>query len=80
MAAGLPVVAVAAGGLAEAVPAEGQYPPGDVPALAERVAGLYGDAGAGVRALALARERYAPGVVAAQLLEVYGRTRVVLTA
>ena len=72
MAAGLPVVAAAAGGLVETVPREGHYPPGDVDALAERVRALYGDAAAGERALALARERYAPAVVAAQLRDVYG--------
>ena len=71
MAAGLPVVAAAAGGLAETVPREGRYSPGDVDALAERVRALSGDAAAGERALALARERYAPAVVAAQLRDVY---------
>ena len=71
MAAGLPVVASSAGGLAEAVPGEGLYPPGDVAALAERVRALFGDAGAGERALAHARARYAPPVVASQLRELY---------
>jgi glycosyltransferase involved in cell wall biosynthesis len=71
MAAGLPVVASRAGGLAETVPLEGQFPPGDVDALADRIGRLYGDAAAGERALALARERYAPAVVAAQLRDVY---------
>ena len=51
MAAGLPVVAASAGGLAETVPGEGLYPPGDVAALTERVRALYGDAAAGERAL-----------------------------
>ena len=37
MAGGLPVVAANAGGLAETVPDEGLYPPGDVAALTERV-------------------------------------------
>jgi glycosyltransferase involved in cell wall biosynthesis len=75
MAAGLPVVASSAGGLAEAVPGEGLYAPGDVPAAAGRVAALYGDAEAGERALRLARARFAPPVVAAQLRELYdGRT------
>jgi glycosyltransferase involved in cell wall biosynthesis len=75
MAAGLPVVAARAGGLAETVPEEGLYPPGDVGALGDRVAALYGDAAAGERALALALARYAPGVVAAALRGVYdGRT------
>ena len=71
-AAGLPVVAAQAGGLVEAVPLEGLYPPGDVDALAERVQALYGDAEAGDRALAVARERFAPAIVAAQLRDVYG--------
>jgi glycosyltransferase involved in cell wall biosynthesis len=75
MAAGLPVVAARAGGLAETVPDEGLYPPGDIEALAERVRALFGDAAAGERALALARERFAPDVVASQLSELYdGRT------
>ena len=72
MAAGLPVVAARAGGLAGAVPLEGQYPPGDVDGLADRIRALYRNAAAGERALALARARYAPEVVAAQLREVYG--------
>ena len=42
MAAGLPVVAARAGGLAEIVPEEGLYPPGDVAALAERGRGAVG--------------------------------------
>jgi glycosyltransferase involved in cell wall biosynthesis len=71
MAAGLPVVAAAAGGLAETVPGEGLYPPGDVTALAARIRALYGDAPAGERSLALARARFAPAVVAAALREVY---------
>jgi glycosyltransferase involved in cell wall biosynthesis len=71
MAAGLPVVAARAGGLAETVPEEGLYPPGDAGAAAERVRVLYGDAEAGERALALARARYAPPVVASQLAAVY---------
>jgi len=75
MAAGLPVVASRAGGLAETVPEEGLYRPGDVAAMAERVRALYGDGAAGERALALARDRYAPAVVGAQLRALYdGRT------
>src|SRR4051812_24356055 len=74
MAAGLPVVAARTGGLAEAVPEEGHYPPGDVAALAARLRALYGDAAAGERALARARERWAPEVVAAGLREVYAAT------
>ena len=74
MAAGLPVAAAAAGGLAETVPGEGLYPPGDVAALATRIEALYGDAAAGERALALARARFAPPVVASALREVYEGT------
>jgi glycosyltransferase involved in cell wall biosynthesis len=73
MAAGLPTVAARSGGLAEAVPEEGQYAAGDVHALAQRLTALYRDAQAGERALALARERYAPPVIAATLREVYDR-------
>ena len=71
MAAGLPVVAARAGGLAEAVPAEGLYAPGDISALAQRMRELFGDADAGERALAAARSRFAPAVVAAALRDVY---------
>jgi glycosyltransferase involved in cell wall biosynthesis len=71
MAAGLPVVAARAGGLSETVPEAGLYPPGDVAALADRVAARYRDATAGEEALALARERTSPEVVARALAEVY---------
>jgi glycosyltransferase involved in cell wall biosynthesis len=71
MAAGLPVVAAAAGGLAEVVPAAGLYPPGDAVALAARLEALWGDAAAGEAALAAAHERFAPEVVAAGLGAVY---------
>lgn len=71
MAAGLPVVAARAGGLTELVPEGGLYPPGAVAALAERVEALYGDARAGAAALAVARQRTAPNVVASALAEVY---------
>ena len=71
MAAGLPVAASRAGGLAEIVPEEGHYEAGDVAGLAGRVRALWGDAGAGERALAVARERTAPPVVAAALRAVY---------
>src|SRR4051812_37716005 len=71
MAAGLPVVAAGAGGLAEAVPVEGHYAPGDIAALGARLRALYGDAAAGERALAPARERWAPEVVAAGLRSLY---------
>jgi glycosyltransferase involved in cell wall biosynthesis len=71
MAAGLPVAAARAGGLAEVVPAEGLYPPGDVGALAARVGALWGDAAAGDRSLAAVRARCAPRVVASALSAVY---------
>lgn len=71
MAAGLPVAAARAGGLAEIVPEPGLYPPGEVPALTDRVQALWGDAASGDRALAVARARTAPAVVAAALRGVY---------
>jgi glycosyltransferase involved in cell wall biosynthesis len=73
MAAGLPVVAARAGGLADVVPAEGLYPPGDVAALASRVRALWRSAEAGDRALVVARARFAPAVVADALRAVYDR-------
>ena len=75
MAAGLPVVAASTGGLAEVVPAAGLYPPGDVSALAGRMRALWGDADAGRRALAAARERFAPEVIARQLQAAYEPAR-----
>jgi glycosyltransferase involved in cell wall biosynthesis len=75
MAAGLPVVATAAGGLVDAVPAESLAPPGDIAALADRLTALFKNVAAGDHALARARERHAPSVIAAQLRAVYdGRT------
>ena len=71
MAAGLPVVAAASGGLAEIVPAEGLYPAADAAALALRARALYGDEDAGERALAAVRARCAPAAVAARLRAVY---------
>jgi glycosyltransferase involved in cell wall biosynthesis len=71
MAAGLPVAAASAGGLAEIVPAEGLYPTGDVAALADRVTALWADARSGDRALAAVRERCAPAAVASALRAVY---------
>jgi glycosyltransferase involved in cell wall biosynthesis len=73
MAAGLPVVAARSGGLAEAVPAEGLYAPGNPDELAERLQGLYRDQDAGERSLQLARERYAPPVIARTLRAIYDR-------
>ena len=74
MAAGLPVVASRAGGLAELVPEPGLHPPGDVAAMADRIRALWRDAGAGEAALAAVRERTAPPVVAAALRAVYDGT------
>jgi glycosyltransferase involved in cell wall biosynthesis len=71
MAAGLPVVASRAGGLAELVPDAGLHPPGDVPAIADRIRSLWRDAAAGDAALSVARERTAPAVIAAALRRVY---------
>jgi glycosyltransferase involved in cell wall biosynthesis len=72
MAAALPTVASRSGGLAEAVPEEGLYPPGDIVALQERLTTLYRDAAAGDRALGNARARSAPEVIANRLRGVYG--------
>jgi len=74
MAAGLPVVAARTGGLAEIVPEEGLYEPGDVAGLAERLRALWGDTSAGERALAVARQRTAPSVVGSALRAVYDGT------
>jgi glycosyltransferase involved in cell wall biosynthesis len=71
MAAGLPVVAARAGGLADVVPAAGLHPPGDVPALTARITARWGDEAAGEAALAAARALTAPAVVAAALRELY---------
>jgi glycosyltransferase involved in cell wall biosynthesis len=71
MAAGLPVVAAASGGLGEVAPPEGRYPPGDAQALATRATALWGDEEAGARALAAARELTAPAAVAGRLRAVY---------
>ena len=50
MAAGVPVVASRSGGLAELVPEDGLFQPGDIGALAGRLRRLWGDAAAGERA------------------------------
>ena len=71
MAAGLPVVAARSGGLAELVPEEGLYLPGDTAALSARLRRLWGDEVAGNRALAVVRERCAPEHVARALAAVY---------
>jgi len=74
MAAGLPTVAAATGGLIEAVPTDGLYPPGDVDSLAHRLRSLWRDEAAGERALARARERWSPAVIARELDAVYSET------
>jgi glycosyltransferase involved in cell wall biosynthesis len=71
MAAGLPTVAFRTGGLEGFVPDDCLAPLGDERALARLVAERFGDAHAGERALAAARERCAPEVVARALGEVY---------
>lgn len=71
MAAGVPTVASRAGGLIGFVPEPELVAPGDARALAERVSARFGDAEAGARALAAARERTAPEAVATQLRAVY---------
>jgi glycosyltransferase involved in cell wall biosynthesis len=71
MAAGLPVVASAAGALAELVPEEGVVTIGDAEAMAEAIARLAGDRAAGDRALAAVRTRCAPEAAAAALAAVY---------
>ena len=71
MAAGLPVAAARAGGLAEVVPEEGLYPPGDAAALADRLRALWRDEDAGAKALAVARERFSPAAVGDRLAALY---------
>jgi glycosyltransferase involved in cell wall biosynthesis len=77
MAAGLPVVASAAGGPSEIVDDESNgllYAPGDVPALAERLRRLGSDPGLRERLGAAGRERagdYAPERVAAEITALY---------
>ena len=71
MAAGLPLAAADAGGLAELVPEEGRYPRGDAAALAGRLTALWRNRGAGERVLAIARQRYSPTAVGAALAKTY---------
>jgi glycosyltransferase involved in cell wall biosynthesis len=79
MSVGLPVVATAAGGPTEIIEdgVDGLlYPPGDVDALAARLRTLAGDAGLRARLGRAAQDsskRFAPEVVAAQVMEVYER-------
>jgi glycosyltransferase involved in cell wall biosynthesis len=71
MAAALPVVAARSGGLAEVVPEEGLYPPGDVAALTDRLTALWANAAAGNRARDRIAARAAPPVVARALRDLY---------
>jgi glycosyltransferase involved in cell wall biosynthesis len=71
MAAGLPTVAAASGGLVEAVPQEGQYPPGDTQALAARLQALWRNAAAGERALQAARAISSPAEIGSRLTAIY---------
>jgi glycosyltransferase involved in cell wall biosynthesis len=71
MSAGLPTIAYATGGLKEFVPEPELVPLGDVAELAARARDRFGDTAAGERALAAARARTAPEVVAAQLRALY---------
>ena len=76
MAAGVPTVAARSGGLIEAVPEEGHYPPGDVDVLIDRLRSLWRDAAAGERALERARARWSPAVIARELDAIYSATSI----
>lgn len=71
MAAGVPVVASAAGALPGLLPAQQLAPPGDRQALAALVSRFFGDAEAGWRGLTAVRELAAPEAVAARLRAAY---------
>jgi glycosyltransferase involved in cell wall biosynthesis len=71
MAAGLPVAASRVGALAELEGDAVLVAPGDVQALADAAGTLAGDPAAGPRALAAARARAAPDVIAPRLAAVY---------
>jgi len=74
MAAGKPVVATDTGGVADMLGTAPLVPPGDVPALAERLRALFADpdpARTGVLLAARARRRYAPDVCARRHLDLY---------
>lgn len=73
MAAGVPVTGSRIGALPELVPDEWLVSAGDPRALADAVRRLIADPGAGARALAQARARTAPEVVAPILSDVYER-------
>jgi glycosyltransferase involved in cell wall biosynthesis len=72
MAAGVPVVASRAGALAELDGDATLIEPGDATALAQAIARVAGDPEAGARALAAARARAHPDVVAPRLGALYG--------
>jgi len=71
MADGVPVAATRLGGTSEILPEEDLVAPGDVDGLARVITARYRDASAGERALATARDRFAPARVAAALADVY---------
>jgi glycosyltransferase involved in cell wall biosynthesis len=71
MAAGLPLVASAAGALGELVEDDALVPPGDARALADAIARLAGDRQAGERGRERVRAVCAPEVVARSLADVY---------
>jgi glycosyltransferase involved in cell wall biosynthesis len=71
MAAGVPVAGSRIGALPELVPDDWLAPPGDAPALAERIVRLRDDAGAGAVAIERVRALCAPEVVAPALAAVY---------
>jgi glycosyltransferase involved in cell wall biosynthesis len=77
MAAGVPVVATAMGGLPELLGEGRCVPVGDIPAFAARVGALWGDAGArsaeGDAAIERARERHSLDRYTADLLALYER-------
>ncbi|HEV3069900.1 MAG TPA: glycosyltransferase family 4 protein [Solirubrobacteraceae bacterium] len=73
MAAGIPVVASAVGGLTELLGGQGAAPPGDVAQFAHAVARLWADAEAGQRGLERVRGLCAPAVVAEGLEQVYAQ-------
>ncbi len=71
MAAGLPTVATALGALADLAPGAVLVPPDDPAAVAEAITRVRGNAEAGRRAQAAARELAAPELVAPRLAAVY---------
>ncbi len=71
MAAGLPVAGSRVGALPELLEEEAMAPPGDARALAQAIARVREDSGAGERALERVRAMCAPEVVAGRLAEVY---------